>query len=108
MDILACILKIYPDWKGGVRGNCYEGITPAADETRPIPALQELEAVWPQVEAELEAARQNEVIKARLAELDLKSISLIREWVAKQPDAPQALKDYEAQAQAERAKLIKP
>jgi hypothetical protein len=42
-----------------------------------------------------------------LAEIDLKSIRSIREWIAKQTDAPQYLKDYEAQAIEARAKLGK-
>lgn len=50
MDILACILKLYPDWQGVVWGNAYEGIRPHELETRPIPSIAELEAVWPEVE----------------------------------------------------------
>lgn len=43
--------------------------------------------------------------KARLREIDAASIRAIREWVAAQPDAPQFLKDREAEAVAEREKL---
>jgi hypothetical protein len=56
MDIFAGILKIYPDWKGSVAANSYKGIKPHELETRPIPTLAELEAVWPQIEAERIAA----------------------------------------------------
>ena len=45
--------------------------------------------------------------KAKLAEIDIKSIRGLREWAAKQADAPQALKDFESQAIAEREKLTK-
>lgn len=44
-------------------------------------------------------------IKAKLAEIDLKSIRPIREWIAKQVDAPQYIKDYEGEAVAERVRL---
>ena len=49
------------------------------------------------------------VVQARvkLAEIDIKSIRGLREWVAKQAAAPQALKDFESQAIAEREKLTK-
>jgi len=36
-----------------VQDNCYEGIKPHELETRPIPSLEELEAVWPEVQAEI-------------------------------------------------------
>ncbi len=55
-----------------------------------------------QVKAEEEAE-----VKARLMEIDLKSIRSIREWVAEQPDAPEFIKNYEAEAVAERNKLSK-
>lgn len=45
--------------------------------------------------------------KAKLAEIDIKSIRGLREWAAKQADAPQALKDFESLAIAEREKLTK-
>jgi hypothetical protein len=48
---------------------------------------------------------ENAVVKARLEDVDLKSIRSIREWIVTQPDAPAYLKDYESQAVAERAKL---
>lgn len=46
-----------------------------------------------------------EATKAKLAEIDLKSIRSIREWVAAQPTAPQYVKDFEAEAVTERTKL---
>jgi hypothetical protein len=56
MKIFTCIRKIYPDWQGAVWGNKYDGIKPHELETRPIPTLKELEAVWPVIEAERIAA----------------------------------------------------
>ena len=50
---------------------------------------------------------QNAPFLVRLAEIDIKSIRAIREYIASKPDAPQFTKDLEAQAQAERAKLKK-
>lgn len=53
MNIIACILKIYPDWKGTVQDNEYDGIKPHKLETRTTPTLEELQAVWPEVETTL-------------------------------------------------------
>ena len=58
MDILKSINKLLPNWNGAVWGNSYEGIKPDISETRPIPSLAELEAVWPQIEAERIAAEE--------------------------------------------------
>lgn len=60
-----------------------------------------------------EDARQNaaseankaEAVKAKLADIDLRSIRAIREYLAAKPDAPKVLKDREAEAATERAKL---
>lgn len=43
--------------------------------------------------------------KAKLADIDMRSIRAIREYLAAKPDAPQVLKDREAEAVAERVKL---
>lgn len=58
MDIVKCLKKIYPDWKGVVWENSYDGIKPNETEIRPIPSLKELEAVWPIVQQE-ELAKVN-------------------------------------------------
>jgi hypothetical protein len=50
--------------------------------------------------------KANQAIKDKLSEIDAKSIRSLREWMAKQGDAPQFLRDYETQAKEERAKLI--
>ncbi len=107
MDLINCIRRIYPDWRGTVRDDEYNGIIPHELETRPIPSLAELEAVWPIIEKEEADAAHNEAIKASLAEIDLKSIRSIREWLAKQDGAPQYIKDYEAEASTLRAQIIK-
>ena len=65
MDIFMCMRKIYPDWQGVVWGNSYEGIKPHELETRPIPTMEELESVWPEVEAELKV---QEIQRKRAAE----------------------------------------
>jgi len=44
--------------------------------------------------------------QARLAKIDAASIRDLRAWVAAQPDAPKLLKDREAEAVAERQKLL--
>ena len=45
----------------------------------------------------------NDSVDAELYEFDLKAIRGVREWVSKQPDAPQQLKDNEVAAIAKRA-----
>jgi hypothetical protein len=103
MDIQSCLIKL--GYKAVVWGSSYEGIKPHELETRPIPSLAELEAVWPQIQTEMEAEKVSAEAKAKLEKLDLKSIRSVREWVVKQPDAPLFLKDCEEQAVAERAKI---
>lgn len=51
------------------------------------------------------AAEEQAAIKAKLAEIDFASIRALREYIAAKADAPQILKDREAAAVAERAKL---
>jgi len=64
MDILLCLIRL--DYKAVVWGNSYEGIKPHELETKPIPSLAELEAVWPQIEAE-QIAEQSAKETAQLA-----------------------------------------
>ena len=55
----------------------------------------------------IEKAKANVPIIAELALTDLKSIRAMREYIAAQTDAPAILKEYEAQAITDRAKIIK-
>lgn len=55
--------------------------------------------------AAAQAAQSAAQVRSRLVEIDRASIRALREWVAAQPSAPQILKDREAEAVAERAKL---
>jgi hypothetical protein len=64
MDIIKCIMKIYPDWKGSVVNNSYEGIELAQGENRK-PTLKELKLIWPQVERE---TKRLSYIKNRMSE----------------------------------------
>ena len=52
-----------------------------------------------------EISRQSTVIKNNLQKIDIASIRSLREYVAAKADAPQFLKDHEAEAVIERAKL---
>lgn len=65
--------------------------------------------IHPAFTAQEKAARdiaiQNQTEMAALKEIDIKSIRDIREWIASQPDAPQMLKDREAQAIAARSRI---
>lgn len=45
------------------------------------------------------------MVLAALRQIDLDSIRVMREWLAKRPDAPPSIKDLEAAAIAARAKL---
>jgi hypothetical protein len=56
MEIQSCLIRL--GYKAVVWGNSYEGIKPHELETKPIPSLAELEAVWPQIEAERIAAEE--------------------------------------------------
>jgi hypothetical protein len=89
-------------------GNYYEGdranLADRGVPQRPSPNYIFVDGAWVEDTAKI-TAEQNETVKTKLTEIDLKSIRSLREWVAKQPDAPQWIKDYEAQAQTERAKL---
>jgi len=91
------------------QGNYYVGdrasLADRSVQQRPSPDHIYVNGAWVE-DVEKISAKENEAIKAKLADIDQKSIRSIREWIAKQADAP-LVKDYEAQAQAERAKLIK-
>ena len=69
MDYLKAINKLLPNWNGVVWGNSYEGIKPDISETRPIPSLAELEAVWPEIEADRVAAEEEVKIEAEMESL---------------------------------------
>lgn len=101
MDYLACITRLLPNWNGTVVNNEYGGIKPDVSEIRPTPALAELEAIWPTIQAEQEKESWNAAIYAKLAEIDAKTIRSLRDkddtWIAK----------YKKEADDERAKIRK-
>lgn len=103
MNILQSLLKIYPNWKGTVEKNAYDGIKPHADEKRPIPTLSELEDANKQIMS----ISQNQYLLKQLKDIDEKSIRSLREWISAQPDSPSFIKDYEEKANVIR-KQIKP
>jgi hypothetical protein len=97
MNILACILKLCPDWKGVIWGNSYDGIKPHELETRPIPALEELEAVWPEVQAEMLTEQKRQAYKTEADPLYAEWQALLfsghedaearrQEWIAKRAE----------------------
>lgn len=47
----------------------------------------------------------NDAVKARLRDIDIASVRALREYIAAKADAPQPLKDREAEAATERGKL---
>lgn len=107
-EMLRCIKKINPlahvvVWQDTPTSTPY----PVWDNNHKgvMPSMKECEAVLDEVRAEITKEKDAEIAKAALAEIDLKSIRSIREWIAKQADAPQFIKDFEEQAVMERAKL---
>jgi hypothetical protein len=66
---------------------------------------EEFSAYKESLEAQDAKAESDKAI-AQLAALDLKSIRDLREYIASREDAPQFVKDYEAQAVEARAKVI--
>lgn len=84
------------------------GIGPIPEEFTAIEPVQHSKWDGAKWVADLDALKEAEAIeiKARLAEMDLKSISLIRAFiVSKFPDAPNDLKELETSASAEKVKI---
>lgn len=70
MDILACILELYPDWQGVVWGNKYEGITPHEHEVRPTPTLAKVKEIWTVISSKNAiTARKADINSARAEKL---------------------------------------
>jgi hypothetical protein len=112
MDVLKCILEIYPDWMGTVWGNSIEDIRPHELETRPIPTQEELRAAWERVLIKQEEAEKQKAIEKQwqdcvnhLAENDLKCVRALREYVLGLPGAASALGIYEVVASNTRLQM---
>ena len=56
-------------------------------------------------EAQQKKKADNNIVYAKLVEIDQKSIRSIREWIALQPTAEKFTKDLDAEATTERAKI---
>lgn len=109
MIIIECLKRLLPDWKGSVWNNDYNRIIPNETETRPIPTLKELEAVWTAMEEERITEEKKAAAKVALAEIDLSSIRPIREYIIGTAEVKEkavaALSTYETKAIAEREKM---
>jgi len=105
-EYLKCIKQINPDARVVVWEKDGQ-LVPKWDaaHTGAMPTLKECESVLPEVRLEAQATVATGMALAKLADIDIKSIRSIREWVAKQSDAPQYVKDFEIMASTERAKL---
>lgn len=107
-ELLRCINKLVPN---AICAVCQDAPASApyvkwdVANTTPMPTMEECEAVLDEVRTEIQADIVKKGALAKLEEIDIKSIRSLREWVSKQTDAPQFLKDYEEQTKAERAKL---
>ncbi|MBL8518181.1 MAG: hypothetical protein JNM76_14565 [Betaproteobacteria bacterium] len=106
MNITAILLHLVP----GAQFTCYDNnpdrIIWHPANPAPCPTRSEIEAAWPAVQSALAAGAQDAAARQKLVEIDLSSVRALREYLAARPDAPQALKDREAEAAAERAKLL--
>lgn len=89
MNIQACLVKL--GYKAVVWDNSYEGIRPHELETRPIPTMEELEVVWPEVQIELTT---EEIARKRAAAYPATDDLIVALWemiVEERPGAVQAL-----------------
>lgn len=107
-ELLRCIKKINPSahvaiWQDDADSEPYPKYDAAHIGHKP--SKKECEAVLDDVRDEIAKERGTEEARQKLIDIDLKSIRAIREWIAKQDNAPQDINDYETQAVAERAKL---
>ena len=101
MDILACIISIYPDWSGKVVGNTHAGIMSEPNEIRPIPTEAQLESAWQQILAEQSATEYQ-----RLRAAEYPPLTDLADAIAK--DDPVALAEYRAKCMAVKALYPKP
>ena len=92
--------KQLQEQRGKDFGTLYNDADSLPDEDKiKVGIITQKEYAAKQIEAE------NAKIKGELYELDIKSIRSIREWIATQSDAPEFLKQYEAQAIEKRGEL---
>ena len=89
-------------------GNYYEGDKAVWSDQevpqRPDPTYKWSGTEWV-IDEEIFKTQEATQALAKLKEIDLKSIRSIREWLVSQENAPQFIKDYEAEAITERAKI---
>ena len=107
-EMLKCIKKINPDAHVAIwQDRSDEEPYPKWDDCHvgSKPTMEECIAILPTVRAEMKSEIVKADARAKLADIDIKCIRSLREWISQQPTAPQFVKDYEAQAQTERAKL---
>ena len=74
-------------------------------ETKIIDDVEFAELVEFSKSPEQKAVEKNAPVKARLKQIDAESIRSIREYISTLDDAPQRIKDKEAEAITERVKL---
>lgn len=102
------IARIYPELEHG-KDKDYYVLNRQSDGSEtilwmnenPQPTEEEMQVAYDAAMAD----KRNDIIKVDLIEIDMKSIRSIREWLVTQPDAPQYLLDYEAEAIEERKKI---
>lgn len=104
MDITATFFSLRPNAEFTGAYNPYSLATIAAGYIgNDMPTQVEMDAEWLIIEPKLIADGANEIIDRELVAIDLKSIRSLREYVAAQTDAPQIIKDHEAEAISKRS-----
>ncbi len=79
MDISLVLTKRYPDAEWTLNGDSYSGLTWLSDTAKPT--LAELEALWPEVEAEIAAEAQAKIDNKASAISKLEALGLTLEEV---------------------------
>jgi hypothetical protein len=74
MDIAAILVSKYPDSPSTLDGDSYEGLTWLSDT--PKPTQEELEDLWPEVQAELTAKAQAKIEAKASAIAKLEALGL--------------------------------
>lgn len=103
MSITKALLKIRPGEQWVAGEDNYDDIVWLSKTDKPT--REEVEAAVAQIKKEEMAETEKQAILTKLSDIDSKSIRSIREWVAKQVDAPVYITEAELEANAERAKL---
>jgi len=80
MDIAQVLTRKFPGAEWTLNGDSFEGLTWLSDG--PVPSEAELSALWPEVEAEIQAEQDAKVAAKRSAVAKLEALGLTVEEVS--------------------------